>query len=121
MFPPVFEIVADSSAVTSLLGTAPVRFYPFGQAPQQPVLPYAVWQTVTGEPENYLNDTPDVDRFGIQIDVYASTGAVARQLAAALRDAVEPQAYVTSWRGEGRDAETLHYSYSFDVSFHVIR
>ena len=42
-------------------------------------------------------------------------------LAETLRDAVEPVAHVTSWRGEGREAETNHYRLSFDVEWWVNR
>ncbi|HBO3174931.1 DUF3168 domain-containing protein [Pseudomonas aeruginosa] len=121
MFPPIFEVCAASGAVTALIGTNPVRMYPFGQAPQGVVYPYAVWQLVTGIPENYLGDLPDADSYTVQIDVYADTGAAARNVAKALRDAIEPVAYVTSWRGESIDPETKRYRYSFDVDWIVQR
>lgn len=121
MFPPVFQICAASAAVTALIGTNPVRLYPFGEAPQGVVYPYAAWQLVTGTPENYLGDLPDADNFTVQIDVYADTAASARNVAKALRDAIEPVAYVVAWRGESKDAETKRYRYSFDVDWIVRR
>ena len=117
MFAPIFPVVAASAAVTAVLGTAPVRFWPFGEAPEGSVLPYSVWQTVTGTPENYLGDLPDLDSYTLQIDVYASTGSSARAAAKALRDAVEPHAHIVAWRGESREAETKLYRYSFDVEW----
>lgn len=121
MYPPIFQVISASTAVTDLLGTNPVRFWLFGEAPQNPGLPYVVWQTAYGAPENYLGGVPDIDHLGVQIDVYASTASVVRQVAAAVRDAIEPRAYVVGWRGEGLDPETKLYNLSFDAEFFVSR
>lgn len=93
----------------------------FGFAPQGVALPYVVWQTVTGRPENFINQTPDIDKFSIQIDAYGLTEASARAVAKALRDVIEPVAHITSWRGESTDPDTLHKRFSFDVDWYVKR
>lgn len=121
MYPPIFSVCYADSSVTALLGTSPCRLYPFGEGTQKPAKPYAVWQTVGGSPENYINDLPDCDTFLIQVDVYADTAASARSVAVALRDAIEPEAHVTSWRGESKDPETGNYRSSFTVSWIVRR
>ncbi|MHA6639931.1 DUF3168 domain-containing protein [Stutzerimonas frequens] len=121
MFPPIFQVAAASAAVKALLGSNPVRFWPFGEAPQGTALPYAVWQVASGAPENYINERPDMDRFTLQIDVYAATGASARAVGAALRDAIETHAHITRWGGESKDEETGHYRLSFDCDWHVSR
>ena len=117
MFPPLFATLNASSAVKALLGTSPLRVYPAGEATQATAKPYAVFQTITGVPENYLGETPDMDGFTVQIDVYAATLTAARNAAKAIRDALEPVAYVGGWRGEQKDAATDAYRYSFDVDF----
>lgn len=121
MNPPIFQVCAAVPAVTALLGSGPTRLFPFGEAPQGVALPYAVWQTITGLPENYLGQAPDIDQFTIQVDVYADRGSTAREVAAALRDAIEPHAYVVSWNGESTDPDTGHKRYGFDVTWHVHR
>ena len=121
MYPPIFEVCAASAAVTALIGTPVTRLYPFGEAPQGVALPYTVWQTISGLPENYLGQAPDVDSWSLQIDVYADTATSARNVAKALRDAIEPVAYVTRWGGESRDPATNHYQVSFDVDWIVQR
>lgn len=121
MFPPIFAVAAADPAVTALLGAAPTRFYPFGEAPQGVAYPYAVWQTFGGAPENYLGNRPDMDSHALQVDVYAETGASARAVASALRDAIEPHAYITRWGGESVDPETKRYRISFDVDWYVAR
>ncbi|HSH43852.1 MAG TPA: DUF3168 domain-containing protein [Arenicellales bacterium] len=122
MYPPIFEVCTASSEVRALLdddGTT--KLFLFGLAPQSVKTPYAVWQTIGGLPENYITNTPDIDRFAIQIDVYADSAATAREVAAALRDAIEPHAHVVGWRGGSRDPDTRNYRYSFDVEWFVKR
>jgi len=121
MYPPIFEVVSADSDVQTNLGVSPTRFYPFGEAPTGVDKPYAVWQFVTGIPENYINEIPDTDTMSIQVDVFADTALQVRDVAQALRDAVEPHAHVVSWRGESRDPDTRNYRISFDVDWIVSR
>lgn len=120
MFPPIFTVCAAYAPLTALVGTDPVRVYPFGEAPRSAV-PYVTWQTIGGDPENYLGSRPDLDSFDLQLDVYAATPTQARLVAEQLRDAIEPHAYITRWSGESRDAVTKNYRYSFDVDWKVNR
>jgi len=122
MTPPIFQLCSQTSAVTALLGTgANLRLYSFGEAPQDVAKPYAVWQLVNGEPENYLAGRPDADSVTLQIDVYGVTGTSVRQVRDAIRDAIELSAYVTRWGGESRDPTTKNYRASFDVDWIVLR
>lgn len=125
MYPPIFATV-NVPAVQALLktGNGPLRFYMFGMAPQDVAYPYAVWQMVSGSPENYLNQVPDIDSFTPQVDVYASPSqgpSVARQVAESLRNAIEPHAHVTSWRGERQEPDTKNWRVGFDVDWFVTR
>lgn len=126
MTPPIFPTV-NVPAVRALLGVAPLRFYSFGRAPQDVAYPYAVWQQVFGSPENNLSAVPQADTYTTQIDVYAKPtpdgggAALVRQIAQALRDAIEPTAHVVAWRGETRDSETGNFVFSMDVDWVVPR
>ena len=122
MTPPIVQACLQSSAVTALLGAGTaMRFYSFGEAEQGVAKPYAVWQVVSGSPENYLAGRPDADSITLQVDVYAATGEAARMVRDAIRDAVELDAYVTRGGVEGRDPETKNYRASFDVDWWVSR
>lgn len=122
MTPPIVQVCLQSPAVTALLGTGTgMRLYSFGEAEQGVAKPYAVWQIVSGSPENYLAGRPDLDSVTLQVDVYAATGDSARKVRDAIRDAVELDAYVTRWGVEGRDPETKNYRASFDVDWVVSR
>lgn len=118
-YPPIFARALASPPVVALLktGTGPLRFFLFGEADQATAKPYAVWQTVGGSPENYINQLPDADDWSTQVDVYGNTAAQSRQIAEALQNAFEPTAYVTSYNGEYREAETRLFRFSFTVDW----
>lgn len=123
MFPPVFSTAVASSEVKTRLGTNPTRFYLFGEAPQNITKPYAVWQLVSGYPENTLSCKPELDYMTTQIDVYGTNVESSRAVAQALRDAFENSGdcYITAWRGETKEANTNLYRVSFDVDWIVYR
>lgn len=121
MFPPIFAVCVANAGVTAVFGTVPTRLYKFGEAPQKPVLPYAVWQTVGGGPENYLDSAPDADLFSIQIDVYAATADAASTAAQAIRDAIQRRAHIVSWNGDDRDPATRNFRVGFSVDWIVRR
>lgn len=118
--PPIFALANASSAVRAFLktGNEVLRFYLFGEADQKGGVPYAVWQTIGGSPENFINQRPDCDDWSTQVDVYAKDSATqARDIAKALIEAFEGSAYVTAFNGEYREAETRLYRFSFTVDW----
>lgn len=121
MYPPIFEICSADPDVQSNLGSSPCRLYPFGEASEVVAKPYAVWQVVSGLPENYMDKIPDMDSWIIQVDVYGDTGQSVRDAAQALRNAIEPNAHITSWGVQGRDPDTRNYRYLFTVDWWVDR
>lgn len=121
MIPPIFPLCIASTPVRLAFGDAPTRVYPFGLIENPPALPYAVWQTVSGSPENYLAQRPDVDALTTQVDVYATDEESLVQGATALRDAFEPRGYITRWGSQMLDPETKLLRLSFDVDWLVPR
>ena len=122
MVPPIHLVCANNPAVAELLGSGSVlRLYPFGGARQKDTYPYAVWQVVSGQPENYLADRANMDAITTQVDVYAKTWHSAREVAAALRAAIETKAYIVNFHGESRDPVTNSYRVSFDVDWLTAR
>lgn len=122
MIAPIFPVCAASHEVTALLGSSPVRIYPFGLQDDNIVYPYAVWQNISGGgPENYLNQRPDADTFSLQVDIYADSPDEAMAVARAMRDAIEVKANIMRYGEQGRDPDTLKYRYSFDVDWIVNR
>lgn len=117
MYPPIFETLSADTSITGIFGANPVRIYPFGEADQKTPRPYAVWQVVSGSPENYLEGDADMDRFTIQVDVYARDADIARTSAKTIRNVLRNRAYITSFNGEFRDSVTRDYRYSFNVDW----
>lgn len=115
MYPPIFPTAAADAAVTALLGSSPVRFWPFGLAPQNETRPYAVHQRVYGTPENTLGCPPSQDLQGIQIDAYAKTASDAEAVADALRTAFESIGYIVALNGEDWEPATGLYRSSFTL------
>ncbi|WP_134595762.1 tail completion protein gp17, partial [Pseudomonas aeruginosa] len=61
------------------------------------------------------------DGLTIQVDIFSTTAAEARDAAKAIRDAIELSAYVVRWGGESVDPETKTYRVSFDIDWIVQR
>ncbi len=125
MIPPIFQTVSSAAGVTALIGASPTRCYPFDLAPQPGTdfyaVPYVVWQIVTGVPENYLSNPPDIDRYTIQFDIYGRTSAEVRAVTDVIRDAIEQKAHIVRWGDESIDRDTGLARYSFDADWHVSR
>lgn len=121
MFPRVFTLLAADSTVTGIIGASPVRAYRHGSAPQNVVAPYVTWFVVSGVPENQLSGTPPTDRYTVQVDCWSNntgTGATeVEELAAAVRDAIEPSGYMTGIVANNRDPDTQRYriGMQFDI------
>lgn len=121
MNPPVFEICKGDSNVTALLGTDPLRVYPFAQAPENKTYPYATYGIVAGVPDNTMDSVPLSDVVATQVDVWAKTAAECEEIATAIRDACEPEAHMTAFGSGDRDAETKSYHLRLEFDFFINR
>lgn len=117
MIPPVFTILNASSAVKALLGSSPLRVFPWGEAPQGSTVPYATYLAHTSIPENTQGDTPDLDVMSTQIDIWASSVSSCVSVAEAVRDALEPYAHMTSFSSMPPDEDTELYRQRMDFDF----
>ena len=121
MIPPIYDIVRANAGVTALLGGDDIRFYPWGEAPQDVEKPYAVWFQINGSPEASMSCPPDMDLIGIQVDVYSDVAMQTVDVAKALRTAIENEATLTAFRQWEREPDTRLYRYQLDVDFFVER
>ncbi len=125
LFPPLFSTLFADNAVKGIFGSTPLRVYAFGDAPHKGgtgyAVPYAIFQTITGSPENYLGQRPDLDQWTVQVDVYGASLTAARNGAEAIRYALEVVAYISGYNLETWDTETKLFRYSMDVSFQTPR
>jgi len=117
MFAPIFALLNNDAGVAALLGAGDdMRLYPI-EADQGTPLPYAVINQIGGPTENQLSGAATTDRYLIQIDCYAKRLTEARNVAAAIRAAVEVHADVTDIGRESRDPKTRHFGYQFDIEW----
>ena len=121
MYPPVFDVLKNDSAVVALLGSNPLRVFVPGEAEQETLRPYLVWQVISGQPQNFLNSRPDMDVHTVQIDVYGVTLTQSRLVAKAVRDAIEDDAYITGWLGESREVDTRLCRVSLQLDWFTTR
>lgn len=119
---PIYSACLADAGVMAVFGTDP-RVYPFGQAPAGVTRTYATWQLITGAPEHYLADRPDIDTATIQIDVYAKADDEIIAGVVALRDMLEstPGVTIARWGDEDTDPDTGDRHRSFDVDWWVPR
>lgn len=118
MMPPVYQLLQADSAVTTLVGD---RVYPFGEAPEGVIYPYATYGVITGTPENTFDKPPVVDRLGTQIDIWALTAKSCLDAAEAIRDALENSAHMISISNMDRDTETKSFRYRLEFDFFTNR
>lgn len=126
MMPPLFQALSTDAGVGVLLGAGPLcRVYPAGEAPENVQYPYATWQIVSGNPENYLGDRPNIDQIRVQLDCWSPSagGSItkASQVADAVRYALESRGHQVDFGSTERDAETGSYRYRMDFDFWISR
>lgn len=117
MIPPVFTILNASSAVKALLGTSPLRVFPWGEAPEGSAKPYATYIVFNATPENTLGEVPEDDMMHTQIDVWGETLSSCITVAEAIRDALEPYGHMVAFSAMPPDTETKLYRQRMDFDF----
>lgn len=101
-------------AGTTLLGTAPCRFYEFGHAPELDTLPYATWQELSFSPfYTYDRDINPTDMIKVQIDVWATTTAEVRTITRQIRLALNHHVDVTFCQYTWDEKSNLYRSTTF--------
>lgn len=116
MLPAIFPLLKNAPAVTALIGTAPVRVYRHGSAPQDVVRPYVTWSVPGGAPENTFEGA-DADDFRVQVDCWSDNDTQIETLAAAVRAALEPAAHLVAYLADERDFDTQRFRISFAFDF----
>ena len=116
MIPPVYALLSASTVIAAVFGT-PIRIWPWGEARQQIMRPYATWGVVSGVPQNYLGQVPDIDSMLIQIDVWTDTAEECLDAATAIRDELEPAAHMVSFGSMDRDPDTKAYRMTLEFDF----
>lgn len=114
-----FEILNSNTEVKSLLGNNPLRVYPYGtKLGASPKKPYALYGLFNSTPYNYLKDRTDMDLSGLQVDIYSETSSNVIECFNSIRNAIENDAYVTSFSTSDTDIEDGLFHVRLEVDFH---
>lgn len=114
----LFEILGANQPVKNFFAKgSELKIYPWGRAPQDVKPPYAVYSVINGLPQNYLDNTPDIDAETTQINIYAANAGNARTAFLLVRDALEPYAHMTNYSTPDLDAETNLYSCRMEFDY----
>lgn len=120
---PVYAWLSAASGVTAIVGADNPAIHDAGWAPDGPEAPtrYVVWRIVSGLPENYLSEAPDMDDVRIQLDCYGRNRPEATELFDAVLEALQEHGHQVSENPEGRDENTKLYVRSADFEFWASR
>lgn len=128
MLPPVWNVLRASPDVVDLVG---LRIWRGGTAPQDKAreavdqgLAYLTWFMVTDTPANTLSERPKGDITVIQIDCWCGGRdgeEKVETLAKAVRDAIEPHAYMTGAPVDGREPATRLWRMALQFDWILIR
>lgn len=116
----LFTLLKNNTALKAALDN-PIRVYGDGEAPEKPILPYAVYYTITATPENTQDKAPEVDGETIQVNVYGKNATECQTAAIAVRDAIESLGHITRFSNLKRDAQTKACGISMDVDIFSFR
>lgn len=83
----IFSRLSGLTAITDLVGTAPVRVYSV-VAPQATALPYITYNQISSEHESHMGGAVGLARTTIQFDVWDDSEFDTDTLADALREAL---------------------------------
>lgn len=115
----LFSILNANTAVKALLGTSPLRVYPYGtKINKETAKPYAVYGIFNATPYNYLGDASDMDLQGVQVDIYGETSASVTACFNAIRAAITHQGYLTSYSVLDIDIDDGLYHVRMEIDLH---
>jgi len=112
----IIETLTDSEAVDGLVEG---RVYALTR-PQEDPLPAIVWQRISTVPQNSLNGFSGLDEVRIQFSCYAETLLQAKELAAAMRSALNGNSELKStcvMEMDDQDPETRNFRVLVDFNF----
>lgn len=120
--PNPFPLLRADSLVVSLLGDSNGRIRAEeGRAKQGTAYPYVTWTVVDMIPQIELPETPKADACRVQVDCWADNRASVREVAIAVRDAIEPFHDMTTMQFYPPDPETNAYRAMLEFAFWLPR
>lgn len=116
ILPPVFKAL-NIPTVTAFVGTAPVRIYRHGSAPQDTAKPYITWFSVAGQPYDQISGAPCGDFDSVQIDCWSMDDIQVESMATAVRDALDSGGIANRLIVDNRETDTKLYRIGIAADF----
>lgn len=112
---PIYRTLKADSAITALINLDTQLHEDI--APHEPLLPYVVWQVISGQANNHLDSPANFDDTQYQLIVYATTRKEAYDLRDACRTALEPHSWILNPSINHFDHRTKLYARGFDANW----
>jgi len=115
----VLPVYATLKADTNLAKVIDVEEKVFEDvAPHGTKPPYIIWQTITGQAINHLDEPANIDTIQYQLIVYASRPKQAYQLRDVCRAALEHHSFILNPSINTTDPKTKLFGRGFDANWH---
>ena len=115
MILPIYRTLAADPAIKAVLNPEIQIFEDV--APHKTPLPYIVWQTISGQANNHLDEPANFDDMQFQLMVYDSDLKRAYQLKELARKALERLCWINNPALSVRDNEAKLYGRGFDANW----
>ena len=118
-FLPIYRTLKADTGVTTLINVEEKVFEDVAR--QDTVPPYIVWQTISGQANNHLDEPANFDDTQYQLMVYATDAKAAYDLRDACRAALEKQSWVLNPSINLYDSKAKLYGRGFDANWILAR
>lgn len=112
---PVYRALNADTGVTALIDVEAKVWE--GVAPEGTKAPYVVWQIISGQAENHLDEPANIDNVQFQIMVYDTSSKYASALRGAIRSALESRAWILNPTINQYDSNARLYGRGFDANW----
>ncbi len=118
-FLPIYRTLKADANVTTLINVEAKVFEDVARQDTAP--PYIVWQTISGQANNHLDEPANFDDTQYQLMVYATDAKTAYELRAACRAALEKESWISNPSINLYDSKAKLYGRGFDANWILAR
>ena len=114
-FLPIYRTLAADTALTAILD--PTKQTHEDVAPKDTPVPYIVWQTISGQANNYLDAPANFDDTQFQLMVYDTNVKRAYEVRELARKALENKCWINNPALSNYEPDTKLYARGFDANW----
>lgn len=118
-FLPIYRTLKADTDLATIIDVEAKVFEEVAPNGTQP--PYAVWQTISGQANNHLDEPANFDDTQYQIMVYDTSAKDAYAIRDAIRTVLERHSYILNPSISQRDSKAKLYGRGFDANWILAR